>query len=162
MVKAGTNIFLTIGILALVCSPPIESRATDWLIDPSPFKAVIATNTAENEIILENGLVRRTIKLPPDAATVAFDNLMTGESILRSVRPEAELELDGKTYDVGGLDGQPVHNYFKSGWLAQMKANPSAFHFAGLKTGRTEPRFPWLKRSDGFHGKRRGRRQVWR
>lgn len=141
------KVFLTIGILALVCSP-FKTRATDWLVDPSPFKAVIATNTTENEIILQNGLVCRALKLSPDAATVAFDNLMTGESILRSVRPEAELEFDGKKYDVGGLNGQPVQNYFKPEWLAQMKADPSAFHFAGLKTGRTEPRFPWLKRRE--------------
>lgn len=142
-------IFLIInGALALAVLPLQESRAADWLIDPSPFHAQISTNTTANEIILENGLVRRTFKLSPDAATVGFDNLMAGESILRSVRPEAELELNGKKYEVGGLDGQPVHNYFKPEWLAQMKANPEAFHFAGLQTGRTQPRFPWLKRSE--------------
>jgi hypothetical protein len=105
-------------------------------------------NAAANEIVMENGLVRRVFKLSPDAATVAFDNLMTGDSILRSVRPEAQIELDGKKFDVGGLIGQPVQNYLDPAWLAQMKANPAAFHFSGLKTGRTEPRFPWLKRSE--------------
>jgi hypothetical protein len=123
-------------------------RATDWLIDPSPFRAMISTNAAENEIVLENGLVRRVFKLAPDAATVAFDNLMTGAAILRAVRPEAQVELDGKKFDVGGLTGQPVQNFFKPEWLAQMKAEPSAFHFSSLKTGVTEPRFPWLKHSE--------------
>jgi hypothetical protein len=137
-----------LGILALVFFQPLESRAADWLIDPSPFRAVIATNAGANQIVLENGLVRRVLKLSPDAATVAFDNLMTGESILRSVRAEARVELDGKSYDVGGLIGQPIHNYLNPEWLNQMKADPAAFHFAGLKTGRTEPRFPWRKRNE--------------
>ena len=126
---------------------PLAGNAADWLVDPSPFRAVIATNAAANEIVLENGLVRRVFRLVPDAATVALDNLMTGESILRSVRPEARVELDGKKFDVGGLAGQPVHNYLNPAWLAQMRASPKAFHFAGLTTGRTEARFAWLKRS---------------
>lgn len=140
-----SRIFPALGILALAFFQPLDSRAADWLVDPSPFRAVIATNAAANEIILENGLVRRVFKLSPDAATVAFDNLMTGEPILRSVRPEARVELDGKKFDMGGLVGQPVHNYLNPAWLAQMHADPAAFHFAGLKTGRTEPRFQWRK-----------------
>ena len=142
------RIFPVLGILALAFFQSLAGRAADWLIDPSPFRAVIATNAAEHEVVLENGLVRRVFKLSPDAATVALDNLMTGESILRSVRPEAQVELDGKKFDVGGLTGQPVHNYLNPAWLTQMQAAPAAFHFAGLKTGRTEPRFPWLKRSE--------------
>ncbi len=142
------NIFSIIGLLVLVNVLPLAGNAADWLIDPSPFRAVIATNAAANDIVLENGLVRRVFRLVPDAATVALDNLMTGESILRSVRPEARVELDGKKFDVGGLVGQPVHNYLNPAWLAQMRANPKAFHFAGLKTGRTEARFAWLKRSE--------------
>jgi hypothetical protein len=137
-----------LGILALVFLQPLDSRAADWLIDPSPFRATIATNAAADEIMLENGLLRRVFKLSPDAATVAFDNLMTGESMLRSVRPEAQVELDGKRHDVGGLIGQPIHNYLNPAWLAQMTANPAAFHFAGLNTGRTEPRFPWRQRAE--------------
>ncbi len=51
----------------------------DWLIQPAPFAARIVTNAARHEISLENGLVRRVFRLQPNAATVAFDNLMTGE-----------------------------------------------------------------------------------
>jgi len=134
-----------IGTLAVAGLLARDSRAGDWLIDPSPFRASVVTNAADKEIALANGLMRRVFKLSPDATTVGIDNLMTGESELRSVRPEAQVELNGKTFDVGGLLGQPVHNYFKAGWLAQMKANPEAFHFTGYTTGLTEPRFPWQK-----------------
>ena len=149
-----------LGILALFFFPPTPSRAADWLIDPSPFRAAIVTNAAASEIVLQNGLLRRVFKLEPDAATVALDNLMTGEAILRSVRPEAQVQLDGENFDVGGLVGQPVHNYLDPAWLSQMKANPAAFHFAGLKTGRTEPRFAWRKRSEWLSQTRPGRRPA--
>jgi len=146
--KNPPKLFRLVALLALAIFLPFEGYAADWLIDPSPFRAAIATNAAEHEMVLENGLVRRVFKLSPDAATVALDNLMTGASILRSVRPEAQVELDGTKWDVGGLMGQPIHNYLNPAWLAQMKANPAAFHFSGLKTGRTEPRFPWQKRNE--------------
>jgi hypothetical protein len=137
------------GIAAALFFQPAKIRAAaDWLVDPTPFRAAISTNATGAEIILENGLVRRVIKFSPDAATVAFDNLMTGEAMLRSVRPEAEVELDGKKLNVGGLTGQPVQNYFAPAWLAHMQADPAAFHFRSFKTGPTEPRFPWLKRSE--------------
>ena len=48
-----------------------------------------------NYLTLENGLVRRTWKLKPNVACVQFENLMTDRSMLRSVRPEARLTIDG-------------------------------------------------------------------
>ena len=118
----------------------------DWLIDPAPFRAVISSNA--NSLVLENGLVRRVIRLAPNAATVAYDNLMTGETIIRSVRPEARVELDGVKYDVGGLTGQPVHNYLDAAWVDKLQAEPGAFRFTGFKAGKTEARFPWKKRTE--------------
>jgi len=137
-----------VAIAATAISWSTPCRAADWLVDPSSFHATITTKAAEQEIILANGLVRRVFKLAPDAATVAFDNLMTGESILRSVRSEAQVELEGRKFDLGGLLGQSVHNYFRPEWLPKMQADPAAVHFTGYKIGRTEPRFPWLKRSE--------------
>ena len=144
--KKQAGMVLLLG--AMMMSLPSAARAADWLVDAAPFKAVITTNAGAQEVALENGLVRRTFKLAPEAATVGLDNLMTGEGILRSVRPEARVELDGTNYAVGGLGGQPVHNYLNPAWLAQMKAEPGAFHFTGLTTGRTVARFPWRKRSE--------------
>ena len=131
--------------LPLLASP--RSRpAIDWLLDPSAFRAQIGRTTNAGEIVLDNGLVRRVLRVQPDAATVAYDNLVTGESVLRSVRPEAHIELDGVGYDVGGLSGQPIHNYLDAAWVAGLRANPAAFHFTGFKVGKTEARFPWKKR----------------
>ena len=94
------------------------------------------------EIVMANGLVRRTWRLSPDAATVGLDNLVTGQSLLRSVRPEALVELDGVKYSVGGLEGQRVHNYLDPRWLDRMTANPAAFHFTSFQVGKTSRAIP--------------------
>ena len=66
----------------------------------------------------------------------------------RSVRPEAEILLDGIPFEVGGLSGQPVHNYLLPEWIASMQANPGSFktggpfrgkHQGAFSPGRSEP-----------------------
>ncbi|HTL54651.1 MAG TPA: hypothetical protein VL361_03190 [Candidatus Limnocylindrales bacterium] len=127
-----------------MCLPAL---ATDWLIDPKRFPAGITQSSDGERLELTNGLVRRVIELRPNAATVTFENAVTAESLLRSVRPEARLAINGKSFDVGGLNGQPIHNYLDPRWLRELTADPAAFHFSGLKIGPTEPRFAWQKRS---------------
>ena len=117
----------------------------DWLINPQPFIAKISAGSNGRELVLENGLVRRVIRLQPAAATVEFNNLMTSASLLRSTRPEAALQLDGKNFNVGGLTNQPIHNYLSPDWLGQMKPDSASFQFASFQIGRTEPRFAWQK-----------------
>jgi hypothetical protein len=136
-------------LLLLAVAGPVAANAEariDWLLDPSPFKAQVARSADGREVVLDNGLVRRVIRLAPNAATVSFENLMTGESIIRAVRPEASVVLDGVRYEVGGLRGQPLQSFLKPAWIETLKANPEAFQFANLKTGQTEARFPWKQR----------------
>jgi hypothetical protein len=123
-------------------------QPSDWLLDSPPFKAQFKTNVDGRELTLENGLIRRVIRLKPNAATVSFENLTTGESIIRGVRPEARIVLDGVSYEIGGLGGQPVQNFLNPAWIDNLQANPAAFQFAGFKTGQTEARFAWKKRSE--------------
>lgn len=139
---------LNVPLLVALLLGPVAARAekADWLLDPAPFKARVAPSADGREVVLDNGLMRRVIRLAPNAATVAFDNLMTGESILRSVRPEARAQLDGTRYDIGGLVGQPVQNYLDAAWVDRLQSDPAAFGFTGFKIGRTVERFPWKKR----------------
>ena len=140
---------LSIYLLVLGLAGPFTTRAAarvDWLLDPSPYQAQVARSADGREVVLDNGLVRRVIRLVPNAATVAFENLMTGESIIRAVRPEASVVLDGVRYEVGGLRGQPLQSFLKPAWLETLEANTNAFQFASLKTGQTEARFAWKKR----------------
>lgn len=74
----------------------------DWLVDPSPYVAQVREDPAKGELILENGLARRVIRLAPNAATVSLKNLVSGEELLRAVSPEARVTLDGTAFAVGG------------------------------------------------------------
>src|ERR1700749_4813637 len=73
-------------------APP---QAKDWLVDPSPYKAVVRELAARHELVLENGLVSRTIRLAPNAATVDYRSLVSGEQLLRATGPEARVTLAG-------------------------------------------------------------------
>jgi len=133
----------------LACASIISASTTDdWLINPRAFVAKAIPSPDGRQVELSNGLVRRVLRLRPDAATVAFDNLMTAESLIRSVRPEALAGINGTNCDIGGLSGQPIHNYLSPAWLEQLQARPDSFHFTAFKTGRTAPRFAWQKRRE--------------
>jgi hypothetical protein len=125
------------------------SEAVDYLIDASPFEARVVrgapgvTGVSERELILENGLIRRTWRLSPNAACVGFDNLMNGQALVRAVRPEARVTIDGTSYAVGGLIGQPNHAFLRSAWLDALEADPEALVFTGLELGEPTERFAW-------------------
>lgn len=129
-------------MVLLVCS----ARGGDWLLDSTPYRASIHTNS--DSVILENGLVRRVIRLTPNATTVSLKLLNDGTEFIRAVRPEALVTIDGTNYNVGGLEGQPVHNYLDPRWLGAMTSNPAAFAFKTLRTGETVERFAWKKRRE--------------
>jgi hypothetical protein len=87
----------------------------------------------------------RVFSITPNAATVAIENLMTGNSELRAVRPEAEMTINGVPYVIGGLVGQPVQNYLTEDFLSEMKADNTAFQLIDIKIEETQERFPWKK-----------------
>ena len=99
----------------------------DWLIDQSSYTARVTEE--ENNIVLDNGLVERKIRINPNAATIEFKNVVTGESMLRSIKPEAEVTLNGQTYAVGGLDGIKEHGYFLEKWVNDLTSDPNAFQY---------------------------------
>src|SRR5581483_4845110 len=128
--------------------------AGDWLIDGHSFVAKVHASADGRDLELANGLMRRVIRLEPAAATIAFDNLMTSAALLRSTRREAVIELSGRKFDVGGLVGQPIHNYLNPKWLDGMAPDPNSFHFSGYYVGRTQSGFRRI-----CPGRRRGRPQ---
>ncbi|XZE56741.1 hypothetical protein SH139x_002868 [Planctomycetaceae bacterium SH139] len=117
----------------------------DWLIDSSSFTARVG-RLGDDKLALDNGLVRRVLCLAPNAATIALDNLITGQSLLRGVKPEAIVTIDGQRYHVGGLVGQPNYAYLTDGWLAAMSNDPAAFQLVDFHVGEPESRFHWQQR----------------
>ena len=85
-------------IHALPVEPHSEHAKTDWLVHPLTTRSGVYRSVDGKEIVLNNGLIRRAFRIVPNAACVAFDNLMTDTALLRAVKPEAILELNGTAY----------------------------------------------------------------
>jgi hypothetical protein len=132
-------------------SPPEPGRAGavtgDWLLDPSSARATV--QESDEQLVLANGLVRRTFRLKPAGATIALDNLMTGQAMLRAVDREAAIKLDGKEYAVGGLVGQPDRAFLLPKWIAAMKADPSAFQLVSHRVTKPVAPVVWKRKRHG-------------
>lgn len=117
----------------------------DWLLDPTPYRAGLFQGAGPNEIVLANGLIRRAFRTAPNGATIALDNLVTGESVLRGVKPEARVTIDGTAYNVGGLIGQPNYAYLDPAWLDGMSADPEALALVGMEATEPRARLSWRR-----------------
>ncbi|UTA67653.1 alpha-galactosidase [Emticicia sp. 21SJ11W-3] len=136
------NNLLFIGLLA-VSQTFAQTPSQDWLV--RPFMQNSEVNVLQNGQMLEitNGLISRRIKISPNAATVSFKNLSTNEQFVRSVRPEARVVINGKTFNVGGLYGQKEHAYLLEEWIPGLTAGPDDFKFVRYETGEVKPHFDW-------------------
>ncbi|MDZ7604563.1 MAG: hypothetical protein U5K79_03025 [Cyclobacteriaceae bacterium] len=118
---------------------------SDWLIDASGAIAKLYRDSQGN-LVVSNGLLSRTISTFPDGATISYLNMVNDESLIRSVRPEAAISIDGYAFEVGGLYGQPVHNYLLPEWLESMTAQKGNFHLKSYTANPIRERFAWKKR----------------
>ncbi len=123
---------------------PVSPGRQDFLIDDSKYVAEVQKTASE--LVMQNGLIRRTWRLTPNGACVAFDNLFSGKSMLRSVRPEARVNINGVAYEIGGLKGQPNQAFLTARWLEQMKADPAAFRLLRVEIGKPQERIEWKQR----------------
>lgn len=113
----------------------------DWLIKPIPQRSEI--KTGDKYLELNNGLIARRIHIAPNAATTSFKNLVTGEQFIRSVRPEARIVLNGKTYNIGGLYGQKEHAYLLEDWIKNFTKNDNDFQYQRYEISEVNPHFTW-------------------
>ncbi len=140
------SLLLVLGFLfaARVSAGPVGVLERDWLVDPAFSRALVSIDA--HRVVLENGLLRRTIARRPDAATVGIENLMTGERMLRGVEPEAVLVIDGREYRVGGLLGQRDRAYLLPEWTAALTNDPGAFHLADVRTAAPAEPVAWRRK----------------
>jgi hypothetical protein len=128
---------------ALPLRPP--GAVQDWLVQPLQTKAALYQASGGKDLVLDNGLIRRTFRVIPNAATVALDNLATGASVIRAVKPEALISVNGRSLEVGGLAGQPEQAYLLPEWVDQMKAATGALQCVDFEIGPTQARFGWKR-----------------
>ncbi len=128
--------------------PPLSAAPSyqrDWLLDARSYRAGLFRGEADSEIVLSNGLLSRTFYLAPNAATVALDNGITGAALLRGIKPEARVQIDGEHCDIGGLVGQEEYAYLRREWLGALERDPSAFQYTRFERGPTQAPFAWKR-----------------
>ncbi len=141
MKKMKTTLFLLAFIGLYTNNTQAQSVVKDWLIAPVTQRSEI--KIGDKSLELNNGLISRRIHILPNASTTSFKNLVTGEQFIRSVRPEARIVLDGKTYNVGGLYGQKEHAYLLEDWIPNFTKKETDFQYQRYEIGEVQPHFPW-------------------
>lgn len=145
---AAVCALMTLGSFADLPKFELRKPKSDWLISAPKEGAKLYRSDHPQELVLSNGLIARRLRLAPNAATVGLINLMTGEDLLRAIKPEARLTLrkgaDKPTVvDIGGLTGQPNLAYLTPEWIDRMTANKDSFKLVGWKQSPTVPRMAW-------------------
>ena len=119
-------------------------QQNDWLVHP--FRQPALVEEADNQLILSNGLILRAFVTAPNFATVNYTNQNSDTSLLRGVKPEAVIVLNGEEFEVGGLKGQPDYAYLDPDWIADFTSAPNAFRFCEYWVGEIESRYPWNRK----------------
>jgi hypothetical protein len=128
--------------------PILESAAPssgDWLVDAIPRPARACKTRHAGELVLTNGLISRVFRVVPNGVTVDILNLRSGESLIRGVKPEARVVIDGTEYMIGGATGQPEYAYMLPAWLDTLATDPAAFQLDDMALSPIRERFPWKK-----------------
>ena len=107
------------------------TSARDWLVD-KVTDATTLTETSSGTLLLSNTLISREFLLDPDFATIDFRDLhTTNSSLLRCVKPEAIITLDGVEYNIGGVKPNTQCAYFNRTDFNRNRAlDDLAFHYS--------------------------------
>jgi hypothetical protein len=122
----------------------IQTATADWLIQHPKEKSIV-TRRGDNELVMSNGLISRTFRLSPNAATISLKNLPTSEEYIRSIKPEAYITINNQNYAVGGLIGQKEHGYLLSKWIDELVVDESAFQLVDFEIKPLQERIQWGK-----------------
>ncbi|MBQ5785893.1 MAG: alpha-galactosidase, partial [Alistipes sp.] len=97
-------------------------------------------------IIISNGLTARVFRLTPNLATIDIINQMDGNGMLRAVSSEGELVINGTTWHLGGLDGQPERGYLKEEWIDNMVAKNKSFILKDFEISDSIETLQWARK----------------
>ncbi len=115
----------------------------DWLLKPITAKAEVTKSADGKDIVLQNGLLKRVFRISPNLVCIDYTNLSTGQQLLRSVREEARLIINGKTYNIGGLQGQQEKAYLLPEWVDAFKMGTTDFKYISYEVKPITPRLKW-------------------
>ncbi|MDP9078233.1 MAG: alpha-galactosidase [Bacteroidota bacterium] len=117
--------------------------AQDWLVNPVAIKAGVFKTADGRDIVLYNGLLKRVFRIAPNTACTDYTNLSTGRQLLRAIREEARLIINGKSYNVGGLKGQKEKAYLLPEWVDSFTADPEDFAYVSYEVKPITPQLAY-------------------
>jgi hypothetical protein len=123
----------------------------DWLIETPKQKAEVYLSQNKRDIILYNGLVKRSFRIAPNLACIDFKNLSSGQQLLRAIRPEAIVTINGEQFAVGGLVGQKEKAYLMPTWIDGFKAGEKDFQYVGMEVSDLQPFINWKRKTWAYN-----------
>lgn len=134
LIVTGLFIFTCVNLIAQVNIPVYNSSfnkltESDWLLSPVKQRAGVYKSQDGKNIILYNGLLKRVFRISPNLACIDYKNMSNGQQLLRAVKPEARITIDGTEYNVGGLYGQKENAYLLPEWVDGFTKNENDFQF---------------------------------
>lgn len=126
--------------------PSMKRSDIDWLLSPYSYKAEVKAGSDGKFIVISNGLIARVFRIIPNLATIDIVNQMSGENMLRAVSSEGEITVDGKTWHLGGLEGQPERGYLKLDWIDAMTVADHSFIVKDFEVSDSIHSLEWAKK----------------
>lgn len=124
---------------------PMGKPGFDWLINADKSETNIYRTADNKNIIITNSMVSRVFRIMPNLATIDIINNMTGENMLRAVGTEGTIRIDGKTWNIGGLAGQPERGFLKPEWLDKLSTMPNSFMVEDFEISPLQESIPWAR-----------------
>ena len=121
----------------------LQTPNDDWLIKRSAVPTIVSQ--LHSHIILDNGLISRKILIAPNAATTSLRNNYSEEEFIRTPSPEAVITLAGKTYAIGGVEGNTEKGYFQTAWQSQLSSVQNSFILVDFTISDLKQHIPWTK-----------------
>ena len=130
-------------IIPLMPSKGVEISKSDWLLQSKSTVTTLYRSSDGKDLIITNGIAQRTFRIEPDIACIGYKNLANGQELLRAIKPEARVIIDGKEYQVGGLFGQKEQAYLLPEWVKEYSKSKDGFHCTGYSQGPVKPFVNW-------------------
>lgn len=134
---------LEIKELPVFKSEAMCAQKADWLLQSTTNLAKVYRSSDSKNIVLFNGLVRRQFVISPNVACFDYSNMQNGQQLLRAVKPEAILNIDGQEFAVGGLNGQHEGAYLLPSWLDGFTVGSTDFRFQQFTVDEIKPFLNW-------------------
>jgi hypothetical protein len=97
-------IFYLLLIISLVFGQTTrDNQQTDRLINGGIYTSKVVPSDNGKEIALSNGLIEGKFRISLNFGCISLNNWVTSQNYLRSVRPEAQITVNGTSFKIGGL-----------------------------------------------------------